>query len=70
MDKRGSELKVGDTIKTWFNGGQAQIKRLTPYTGSLIDAVGHGTQVAAFFGCSTEMTLCHNDWHELVEASA
>ncbi len=65
-NRRGDEVKVGDTLRTWFNGGQAQVRSLRPYIGPLIDLLGEGSQVAEFYGCRVEMTLSAKTGYEVL----
>ncbi|MCA8026514.1 hypothetical protein [Burkholderia cepacia] len=63
--KAGSDIRPGDMLKTWFNGGEAQVKTVRPYVGPLLADLGEGTQIATFCGCPVEMTLCACSHYEL-----
>lgn len=64
-NKSGSEVKVGDTLKVWFNGGEAQVKALQPYGGPLLDLLGEGSQMASFHACPVEMSLSSKSQYEV-----
>jgi hypothetical protein len=53
----GDKIRVGDELAVWFNDGSAVVKKLFPYTGSLLGLIGEGSQIACFAGCGVEMTL-------------
>ena len=60
------ELRVGDTIRVWWNPGRDTITRLTPYTGPLLAVLGEGTLLADFALSPTGMTLEAGAWFERV----
>lgn len=63
--KSGNEVKVGDTLRVWFNGGEAQVKALHPYRGPLLDLLGEGSQIASFHACPIEMSLSSKSQYEI-----
>ena len=70
MKLKGNEIKVGDElVGVGFNGGTAQVKSLTPYVGTLLPVIGDGSQIAAFAGCTVEMTLCAKSYFDVRRAA-
>lgn len=63
----GSDVRVGDELQSlWFmQGGPGLVKRLDPYRGLFVAALGEGTQVASFVGTSIQMTLCAKSTYEV-----
>lgn len=63
----GSDVRVGDELQSlWFmQGGPGLVKRLDPYRGLQVAAVGEGTQIASFVGTSIQMTLCAKGTYEV-----
>ena len=57
MFKLGNEIQVGDHVANSIDAGAiGSVRALKPYTGSLVDLLGKGTQIATFHG-GMEMTL-------------
>ena len=57
--KLGKDLKVGDTVGVWWQGGRDTITKLVPYHGALSylwDKYG-GAQLASFARNQTGMTI-------------
>lgn len=54
----GSDLRVGDIIKVWWEPGRDVIAELTPYVGLLkVWDVDGGAQIASFEVSQLEMTI-------------
>lgn len=65
--KLGRNLKVGDTIKTWWTPGRDTITGLTPYTGKLAHIWGGRAKIASFALLKTGMTIDPDDHYEVVK---
>lgn len=59
--KFGHELKVGDTISTWWAPQRDTIIALKPYTGPLAGLFPKGAQLASFALLKTGMTIDNSD---------
>lgn len=57
MTKTTTQLKVGDTIKVWWQPGRDTITGLKPYNGPLLETLGRGTKLAEFAINKCGMTL-------------
>lgn len=57
MRVQGSDLRIGDTIETWFSGGRDTITSLRPYRGQLACLFPAGAQIASFALNRTGMTI-------------
>lgn len=59
MNRRvfGKELKVGDTIETWWTPNRDTIIGLRPYTGPLKCFEPEGAQIASFALNKSGMTI-------------
>lgn len=66
----GDQIKVGDVLETFFNGGSATVKSLRAYTGPLGELLGEGTQIAEFVGLKSGMTLPANQPHKVLDRAA
>lgn len=64
--KLGSELKVGDTIATWFSGGRDTIIALRPYTGPLAHLFPAGASLADFAHNKSGMTIEHDHSFDVI----
>lgn len=54
---RGSELRVGDTVKVWWLPNRDTITGLTPYDGPLKGHFPHGASLCAFALNKSGMTI-------------
>jgi hypothetical protein len=66
QDRRGAELKVGDTIAVWWRPGRDHIIRLEPYQGRLAYLFPKGAQLAYFALCHSGMTIDNDDVYSVV----
>lgn len=75
---RGSELRVGDTIKVWWSSVQKErggrpneevITKLVKYTGSL-DCFKDGARLADFRCSRTGMTIPNDTIYERVKRTS
>jgi hypothetical protein len=56
-NKSGDQIKAGDRLVNAIDGGRiGDVAAVRPYTGSLIELLGQGTQIGVFHG-GMEMTL-------------
>lgn len=63
----GSELKVGDTIKVWWNPNRDTIVKLTPYKGAYAnDPEWKDVQFAFFAIYAVGMTIFPDDDFNLI----
>lgn len=62
----GRDLKVGDTIETWWSPRRDTIVGLTPYEGPLSGVFPEGAQLAEFALSPTGMTIDNGDLYEVV----
>lgn len=53
----GSDLRPGDVIEVWWQGGRDTIMSLQPYRGPLAHLFPQGAQLAAFAICKSGMTI-------------
>lgn len=53
----GSELRIGDTIETWWVPNRDQIVSLEPYRGTYRDGILKGARVAGFAISKPGMTI-------------
>lgn len=74
VQTKGSDLKVGQTIKVWWSSSQRRagkppnedtITELTPYKGPLSYLFPQGAQIAVFAHCPG-MTIDNSDYYEVV----
>ena len=63
---KGSELKVGDSIKVWWKPKVDTITALHPYTGPLTHLFPEGAQIAEFAILRGGMTIDNSDYEEVV----
>ena len=68
VQRRGKELKVGDTIEVWWNPHRDTITELRPYLGPLAYLFPEGAQLASFAVCQSGMTIDNGDVFEVVDA--
>lgn len=61
---RGSELKVGDTLATWW--GNDTITAIKPHTGTLGHVFDEGASVADFARRQYGMTIDHAEMYEVI----
>lgn len=53
----GDQIKAGDSLYHYIDGGHVgDVLSVRPYTGSLVNVVGKGSQIGTFYG-GMEMTL-------------
>ncbi len=58
VDVQGKDLRVGDTIKTWWTPGRDTIIALRPYTGVYKDSLFNGeARIAEFAILNVGMTI-------------
>lgn len=62
----GHELRVGDTIRVWWNPGRDTITGLEEYTGPLATTFSEGARIATFAILPRGMTLPNAEAYELV----
>lgn len=62
----GIELKVGDTIETWWRPGRDTITALRPYDGTLLSVLGADTRIAEFAVNTIGMTIPGSDYYTRV----
>ena len=63
----GSDLKVGDTIKVWWQPNRDRIVGLYPYVGPLEYLFPEGAQTAAFALNKCGMTIDNNHPYEVID---
>lgn len=66
MQVQGKDLKVGDTIETWWAPRRDTIVSLRPYPGPLKHVFPAGAQIAEFALCKSGMTIDNSDFYEVV----
>ena len=57
------ELRVGDTIDVWWNGGRDTITAIEPYNGPLRSLLGEKTRLAYFAYLKGGMTIVQGESH-------
>jgi hypothetical protein len=63
------ELRVGDTIRVWWQPGRDTVTALAPYKGRL-KCLGETAQIAFFALLQSGMTISANDRFEVVARGA
>lgn len=53
----GKDLRVGDTIKTWWTPGRDTIVSMRPYDGTYKDGLLKGARIAGFAILTVGMTI-------------
>jgi hypothetical protein len=62
---KGSDLKVGDVMKVWWQTHRDTITELRPYRGPLQSLWPEGAQIAIFAYLTTGMTIDNSDDYEV-----
>lgn len=67
LSKRGSELKVWDTIEVWWQPNRDTIISLEPYNGPIAHIFSNGAQIARFALNKIGMTIDNNEIYQVID---